>query len=107
MLQPSINMNALGVVVRPVDHTALGIPFVLAIELNCRALPKIRDTRCQIDIMSDQQGLSVSQSNDEPLMPIPIHIIGQHADDDSLPLNLKVAYLTLKRGSNDSIGVAI
>jgi len=74
-------MEAFGITVGPVDHTSLCIRFILAEERNRIADIEVIDPRGDIDIVGDQQGLACRELQDEALMPAPLVIIIQDADD--------------------------
>ena len=52
-LDPTSNVAVMGVTLRPVNHSALRVPLVHAIERNTVAHREARDPGCQIDIVCD------------------------------------------------------
>ena len=78
VFQPAGSMTTLRIVVRPVDHAALVVPLVLAIESNVIARPQCPDSRRQVDVMRDKQGAPLREFQDETLMSRAIVIIAQH-----------------------------
>lgn len=70
-------MFSLRIVVRPVDHTALRVPNVLAIKAYNVAFLKSVHPRCNVDIVGNKHRLAGCEANDEPLMPTASKVIRQ------------------------------
>jgi len=68
VLQPSRDMVTTWVMVGPVDDAALGIRFILTMELNPVATAQRFDAASDVDVMGNQQGLTRCKSEDKPLM---------------------------------------
>ena len=64
----------------PVNGAAFVAPFVLAVELDQHILLN-RHSDGEIDVVSDQNGLSGWQSKNEALMPGAIIVVGKQAND--------------------------
>ena len=60
-------MVAVGIMMGPVQHATPLVPFVLTADPNAIALAK-RDPFGKIDVMSDEQGLTVGELDQESLM---------------------------------------
>src|SRR5690606_28712260 len=91
-------MATVGVVVGPVHHPALVIPFVFAEELDGIPLPQRRHPGGQIDIVGYQYSLSRSQFQNKALMPAAGIVIGEHPCDHSLSLDLLAAVGAIEGG---------
>ena len=60
---------------RPVHQAAEIVPLVHAAKLEPVAQSE-RDPLCQVDVVCDQQGLTVPHANNEPLMPGIVIVVG-------------------------------
>ena len=58
VLYPAPDVPAVGVVVRPMNHPAFGVPLVLAEKFHRVSDAEVRDTGRQIDVVTDQQRLA-------------------------------------------------
>src|SRR5512139_9856 len=102
--EPAGGMVPLRIVVRPVDHAAFRVPFVLAIEGDRVACAQRFDALREIDVVGDQQRPPGIQPDDEALMPAAIGVVRQHLNHRPLPGQLLVAG-TVREGGFDG-GVA-
>ena len=84
-------MAALGIVMRPVENTALGIPLVFSEEGNLIAFGQGSNSRCEINVVGHQQCLSGIQLQDKALVSASLAIVRQGFDNNPLPLDLDVA----------------
>ncbi len=80
MLQPTTNMAATGVMVRPVENATFFIPLVFATKRDGVPSAQAADPRSQINVMRDQQRLAVTEPQDEPLMSRSLVVIRQYLD---------------------------
>jgi len=99
-------MAAPGIVMRPVENTALGIPLVFSEEGNLIAFGQGSNSRYEIDVVGHQQCLSGIQFQDKPLVPAPLAILRQEFNNDTPPLDLDAAQLFFK-SITDRIGMAL
>ncbi len=90
VFQPPGWVRSIGIPVRPVQKTAIFIPFVLAAEHNRIAFTETADSGGKINIVCDQQGLPIGQLYYELLMPAAAVVIRQQLDHDTLSRDLKV-----------------
>lgn len=68
------------------DHSALGVPLILAAELD--GIPnRQRDARREIDIVGDQDGHLSVDPDDEALMAAPVTVIREQPFDASSRLD--------------------
>lgn len=93
MLQPAIRMTAGRVVVRPVDHAALGVVFVFAGKAHRIAALQTRNARREVDIVCHQYGLAVGEFHDETLVARALGIVGQSAVHFAAAAHLHIAAL--------------
>ena len=96
MFQPAIDMATGGVVVRPVDDAALGIPFVFTVELHKIALIQRINSRCHINIVGDQYRLARRQLNYKALMLAPFGVVGENFCDATLTFDLEITLLVFE-----------
>ena len=106
MLDPPAFMPTLGISMSPVDHPAFGIPVVLAMKLDAVPDFQIFNASCQIDIVGNEYRLAGTGAENEPLMSASVMIVRQDFDDLSIPPDLKIAALVLKRGPQRRISIA-
>lgn len=81
---PAVLMSAFGVAVRPVDHAALVIEFILAIDKDNVPDCEWRDTACQIDVVRNQNRLSGFKFNQKPLVAAAFVVVVQDTADRPL-----------------------
>jgi hypothetical protein len=74
-LDPAGAMASRRIVMRPVNDTPTGIPFIFAIELDSVPECEGGDSRGQIYVVCNQECLPCGQSNDEPLVSASIVVI--------------------------------
>ena len=98
--QPSGCMPAPRIVMGPVDHPAFRVPLVLTMEDDAVADLQILDSRSNVNVVSDQEGLPGSELDDEALMTAPLVVVGQYADDRSRPIDLT----TILTGTEGDLG---
>ena len=72
---------------RPVDHTALLIPFVLTAKLDFVAAFQRIDARGEIDVVTDKDRLTTAEIEDEALVTRTIQIIGERRAHPSAALD--------------------
>ena len=92
VLQPAINMLAPWVTVRPVNKSALGVRFVLAIELDRVAWLKTRNSWGKIDVVSNQQCSPGIKFQNETLVTASIVVVRKHFNNYPAPLSLRSTY---------------
>lgn len=73
-LYPSSLPSILGVVVRPMYHPALFVPFILAAKGDSTT-GLDRRSRGQIDVMGYKESVTGRDADNEPLMPRKVHVI--------------------------------
>src|SRR4028119_670077 len=96
VFDPARRVTFAGVVVCPMNHAAFGCPFILAAERHRVAFAKADNSRCQIDVVRDEQRLSRGERHDETLMPPSVVVVREHPSNDALPFHLNVARALLK-----------
>ncbi len=74
---------------RPVDDTALGVPFIFAEEFDAIADLQLSDPRRDVDVVGDEQRLTRIQPQDKPLMSAPIQIVSQQAHHNAAARNVE------------------
>ncbi|MNF14919.1 hypothetical protein D3C80_2173130 [compost metagenome] len=70
-------MAAGRIMVGPVDHATLGVPFVLAEKTHLIAFAQAVDARGQVDIVRHQQRQSIVGAPDETLVAAALEVITQ------------------------------
>src|SRR5687767_14813002 len=93
-------MSSGRIMVGPVDQPALLAPYILATEPDSVTLFDILDPGCKIDIVLDEERPAGCRSNDEPLMPPSLFVVGKYTRDDTFALDLDIP-LTLIDGAFD------
>ena len=83
---PPTILDALRIVVRPVDQAAEVVPFVHAAHDDAIPEPD-RDALGKIDVVRDQQGLAIADVDDETLVTRTIVVITQQAADEACDLD--------------------
>lgn len=58
VFDPTCRVSPLRVVVRPVDHTALFVPHVFAVEAYAVAFLQPGDPRCDVDVVRNKDRLT-------------------------------------------------
>jgi hypothetical protein len=72
----------------PVNDATLVVPFIFPGKLNGIARPQVLDSRREIDVISEEDRLTLRQPDDEALMSGALQIVFQNSSDDSLSANL-------------------
>ena len=90
-------MLAIRVVMRPVNHTALGIPFVLAKKLDDVTYLDRSDSWRQVYVVCNQDGLLLVDLEDEALMAAAFLIVRQDSRHDAGAAYLVVLTPLLER----------
>ena len=96
VFEPAHRVTIAWVAVCPVDHAALGVPFILAAERHHVAFAKADNSRRQIDVVRDEQRLTRGERHDEALMPASVVVVREHPANDALPFHLHVARALLE-----------
>ena len=96
-------MAAGRVVVRPVDHAALGVVFVFAGKAHRVAALQTRNARREVDIVCHQYGLAVGEFHDETLVARALGVVGQGAVHFAAAAHLHIAAL-LGKGLGNQFG---
>ena len=91
VFDPARRVTFAWVAVCPVNHAAFGVPFILAAERHQVAFAKPDNSRCQIDVVRDEQRLARGKRHDEALMPPSVVVVREHPSHDALPFHLNVA----------------
>lgn len=91
VFEPSRDMTAGGIVVGPVDEAALGVPDILAEESDRVPFLQTINTRCEFDVVLDQDRPAGCESQDEPLMGRTFRVVRQDPRYDALALDLNIA----------------
>ena len=112
VFQPSGCVMSLWVVMCPVNRSTQRAPVVFAEEANFVAHLEGVNSRRQINIVRNLDGLARFQPNDKPLMPASIVIIRQELNYRSCSFDLKTTLLLSERPSQTlvtftSIAIAI
>lgn len=100
VFEPAIDVPCGGVAVRPVQHAALIVPFILAIERDLVALAQAVNARRHIDVVCDEQRLPVVESKYEALVAAAFDVIAQHPLHNAAARDLHVAALRAIGGSD-------
>lgn len=93
MPEPTRFVPTCRVVMRPVNHPALGVPFVDAIERHGIAHLNRIDPGREINVVCDEQRLTRGQPENEALMPAAFVVIRQQGDHFPLSHHLQTAAL--------------
>ena len=104
VLQPTRDVQAIRVMVCPVDDTALCIPFILTIERHSIATLQCFDTGSEVNVMGDKQGLTRCKSEDKALMAASVIVVRQNSNDHTFAANLDAASLSLVRVGDCIVG---
>ena len=88
------------IVVGPVNNAALRVPFVHTIERDGISRFQRRNSRCQVNVMRDEQRLTGRKRDDEALMTTTISIVGEKLRHYAFSLNLNAASLFIERSLN-------
>jgi hypothetical protein len=91
VFDPSCFMPVPGIVMCPVNHTALLVPLVFTIEVHRISDAQRWNPWRQVNIVSDEQCTPACKLNYEALVPTPIVIIRQHPNDLTEALYLLAA----------------
>ena len=78
------------IMMRPVNDATLVVLFEFAGEGDGVALPQIRHSWREIDVVRDQHRATRRKAHDETLVPGSVPIVGQHFFDDAFGLELSV-----------------
>lgn len=97
MVQIAAGVAAPGVMMGPMQHAPLGAPFIFTREIDLIADTQRFDTRCQVNVVRNQQRVSGFQLDDEFLMAAALRVIRQDLDDLAGTIDLKVALLSIER----------
>jgi hypothetical protein len=82
---------------RPVNEAAPVVPHELTLELNVVADPEILHARRDVDVVHDQNGLTRRKPHEEPLVPVALRIVGQHARHDAVAVDANVSRVRCER----------
>ena len=75
MFEPAAGMTSCGVVMCPVNNTALFVPFVFTVKADPIAGAQSVDARCKIDIVRNQDGLSGLKFKHETLVAVALIVV--------------------------------
>ena len=78
----------------PVNHTTFIIPFVLAIEPDGVSFAQRIDSRCEINVMRNQDHISAADFDQETLVPAAFVVVRKKLDNLSVAGNLNIAAFT-------------
>lgn len=106
MHQTPGGMAGAGIVMCPVDDTALGAPLILAFEGDRVTNLQGFDFRGDVDIVSDQQGLPGLQFDDKPLMSASLSVVTQHLGHGALTLERSASRLGFQGLGKLGVGVS-
>lgn len=90
------------VVMRPVNRSTFFVPLVFAEKCDFIANRERDNSRCQVNIMGNQECLARFECNDKSLMPTSVSIIREEPTDGSRSLHLKIA-LVLRKGMGQTL----
>ena len=105
MLQPTAHMSTARVMMRPMDDAAFMVPFVFTIKLHSVTALEIGNARREIDIVRDQERLTIHEFEDEALVAAAFIVIRQHLADDTLTRHLQIAFLIGEGMGNNRIAI--
>ena len=88
------------IMVGPVNHPTLVIPFILTEEINRISRAEIINSWCQVDIMGNQYRLAGREIEYETLVPGTLFIIFQYRFHRTTTFHLQIADTILIRVSN-------
>ena len=93
VLQPACRVLPVWIVMGPVNDTAPWVPFVNAVERDVIPALQGRNSWSNINIVSDEEGLTRCKGQNESLMPAPVIVIGEYSGDGALSRYLNAAPL--------------
>src|SRR5262249_15676637 len=96
VLYPSRSVMPIWVAMGPVNRPALRVPFIFAEKCHFVANFERNNSRCQVNIVDDQDCLARFKLNDKSLMPIPVVIVRSKTNDRPRSLDLKIALVLIK-----------
>ena len=88
MFEPTCDVVARRVMMRPVYYTATLIPFVNSVKRYFLASLQVRNTWREIDIVRNEQRVARIQPQDESLMSAAISVVRQYPGDGTVSPNL-------------------
>jgi hypothetical protein len=91
MLKPAAWMSPAGIMMRPMNYAPFPIPVIFPTNRDLVSISQTNYSRCDIDIVSDEECLARAQFQDEPLMPAAIVVVTKNSLDHSAAFDLKVA----------------
>jgi len=103
MLQPTGGMAASGIAVRPMEHSAFGIPHIFALERDGVSDTEGTYLRGDVDVVRNQQRLTGLQFDNEPLMPAALVVVWQDLRNNPFALDLNSAGTRFQRSGEFSI----
>src|SRR3954453_17864819 len=86
---PACLVPAAGVTVRPVHHTSLRAPLVLATQRD-RVARGDRHARREVEVVSDEHADAAGDLENESLVPCALPVVRKHANDAPNALDLHV-----------------
>lgn len=97
-------MLAARIVMRPVNESALFVPFVFSVERDGIASTEGGDSRGEVNVVGNQQRLSGFKTQDEALVAAAVIVIGKYLHDDAFTCDLNATLLFPERTRNRVIG---
>ena len=106
MADPAVGIGAVGIVMGFVDESAFRIPDVFAVDGHCLVEFQVGDSRGEIDVMGDEQGLAGVEFYQESLMAAAIVVIGKFVNDGAAEFHHEAAGLVFESAGEDAVAGA-
>lgn len=106
MPEPPGGMLSARIVMSPVNHATLRVPFILTVKLYPVTDTNSGDTGRQVDVVRDEQSLVRGEAKYESLMAAAFCIVGQDPRHNTFAFNLKITSLFPECVAKYLIGVS-
>ena len=106
MFDPSRSVMPIWVVMCPVNRSALFVPLIFAEKSYFVASLERDNSRCQVNIVGNQECLAGFEFNDESLMSTPVVIVREEPNDRPRSLDLKIALVLIECASQPLVTFA-
>src|SRR6266511_801222 len=106
VFDPSRSVMPIWVAMRPVNRSALFAPLIFAEKSYFVANVERDNSRCQVNIVGDQDCLARFEFNDKSLMSTPVVIVREEPTDRPRSLHLKIALVLIECASQPLVTFA-
>lgn len=106
VFDPSRRVMPIWVAMCPVNRSALFVPFIFAKKTYFVANLERDNSRCEVNIVGNQDCLARFEFNDKSLMSIPVVIVRQEPTDPTRSLHLKIALVLIECASQPLVTLA-